>query len=78
MSTIKTVCGEIKQEELGFTSMHEHLLCDFTEMMKLSIEPAMRAQIERIPESMLALNMGNLYALRSGMGSFSKGLCIDI
>lgn len=72
MGTIKTVCGEIKQEELGFTSMHEHLLCDFTEMMKLSIEPAARAQIERIPESMLALNMGNLYALRSGMGSFSK------
>lgn len=72
MKTIKTVCGEIKPEELGFTSMHEHLLCDFTEMMKNSIEPEARAQIEYIPESMLALNMENLYALRSGMGSFSK------
>ena len=72
MKTIKTVCGEIKPEELGFTSMHEHLLCDFTEMMKLSIEAAVRAQIEYIPESMLALNMHNLYALRTGMGTFSK------
>ena len=72
MKTIKTVCGEIKPEELGFTSMHEHLLCDFTEMMKISIEPEIRQQIEYIPQSMLALNMSNLPSLRSGMGSFSK------
>ncbi len=72
MSMIQTVCGAIKPEELGFTSMHEHLLCDFTEMMKLSIEPAARAQIDRIPASMLELNMQNLPSLRSGMGSFSK------
>ncbi|SDF64871.1 phosphotriesterase [Marvinbryantia formatexigens] len=72
MSTIKTVCKEIRPEELGFTSMHEHLLCDFTEMMKLSIEPEIRARIDYIPESMLKLNLGNLYALRTGMGTFSK------
>ncbi len=72
MKTITTVCGKIKPEELGFTSMHEHLLCDFTEMMKCSIAPAARAGVEQIPASMLALNMANLYGLRSGMGSFSK------
>lgn len=72
MSTIKTVCGEIKPEELGFTSMHEHLLCDFTDMMKASVEPEVRQGLEYIPASMLELNMKNLPALRNGMGTFSK------
>jgi phosphotriesterase-related protein len=72
MSTIKTVCGEIKPEELGLTSMHEHLLCDFTEMMKISNGPELCAQIDRIPQSMLTLNMSNLARLRNGMGTFSR------
>ena len=38
--------------------MHEHLLCDFTEMMKCSIDPAIRAGIDRIPAPMLALTIG--------------------
>lgn len=72
MNTIKTVCGEIKPEELGFTSMHEHLLCDFTETMKASVEPEVRASLEYIPASMLELTMKNLPSLRNGMGTFSK------
>ncbi|MGN1140760.1 MAG: phosphotriesterase [Oliverpabstia sp.] len=72
MSTIKTVCGEITPKELGFTSMHEHLLCDFTDMMKASVEPEVRQNLEYIPASMLELNMKNLPTLRSGMGTFSK------
>lgn len=28
MSKIMTVLGEIKKEDLGFTSMHEHILMD--------------------------------------------------
>lgn len=72
MSTIKTVRGEIKPDELGFTSMHEHLLCDFTEMMKASVEPEVRQGLEYMPASMLELNMKNLPTLRSGMGTFSK------
>lgn len=72
MKTIKTVCGEIKPEELGFTTMHEHLLCDFTDMMKISLDPEARQGVEYIPESMLKLTMGNLATLRSGIGTFSK------
>lgn len=77
MKSVTTVRGEIKPEELGFTTMHEHLLCDFTEMMKHSIDPAVRAGIDRIPAPMLALNMKNLPSLRSGMGSFSKDCATD-
>ena len=28
MQKINTVCGPIRPEELGFTSMHDHILCD--------------------------------------------------
>lgn len=72
MKTIQTVCGEIRPQELGFTSMHEHLLCDFTEMMKMSIGPELSGPVSRIPQFMLALNMKNLAGLRGGMGTFSK------
>ena len=77
MAKIQTVRGDIKPEELGFTTMHEHLLCNFTEMMKCSIDPAIRAGIDRIPAPMLALTMENLPSLRSGMGSFSKECATD-
>jgi phosphotriesterase-related protein len=30
MARVMTVCGPIHPEELGFTSMHEHILCDGT------------------------------------------------
>lgn len=72
MQTIKTVCGDIKPEELGFTTMHEHLLCDFTDMMKISLDPEARQGVEYIPESMLKLTMENLATLRGGIGTFSK------
>lgn len=73
MGTIKSVCGEIRPEELGFTSMHEHLLCDFTEMMRVSAGLEVSTQIDRIPPAMLQLNMRNLARLRDGgLGTFSK------
>lgn len=72
MKTVKTVCGEIGQEELGFTSMHEHLLCDFTDMMKMSIGPEISKGIEQLPKSVLELTMKNLASLRNGMGTFSR------
>jgi len=63
---ITTVLGDIKPEELGFTTMHEHVLGDISllnrEVMKYK---------GRIPDEMLTLRMENLAALRQGMSIFS-------
>lgn len=63
---ITTVLGDIEPEELGYTTMHEHVLGDIALLTREV------AQFKgRIPEDMLKLRMDNLAALRGGMSIFS-------
>jgi len=64
---ITTVLGDIKPEELGYTTAHEHVLGDISllsrEVMKYK---------GRIPDNMLEFRMENLAGLRQGMSIFSE------
>lgn len=63
---ITTVLGDIKPDELGYTTMHEHVLADIS---LLSREVMMYKG--RIPAELLELKLSNLAALRQGMSIFS-------
>lgn len=65
MKRITTVRGDISPDELGFTTMHEHTICDLS-FMKNQI-----GFIPPIPPEMLALKPENYAFLRSGAGIFS-------
>lgn len=67
MSKISTVLGEINSEELGFTTMHEHILCDVSAILG----SVAKMYATQIPQDLLKLSNENLVYLRSGMGSFS-------
>lgn len=63
---ITTVLGDIKPEELGFTTMHEHVLADITLLNKQVMQYK-----GQIPAEMLELRIENLAALRQGLSIFS-------
>jgi len=63
---ITTVRGDILPEKLGFTSIHEHTICDLAFMRNhLGFVPP-------IPKEMLTLKPDNYASLRGGMGVFSE------
>ncbi|MEK4476279.1 hypothetical protein NSQ91_23840 [Paenibacillus sp. FSL R7-0048] len=66
MKKITTVLGDIKPVELGYTTMHEHVLADAS----LLNRQVMHFK-GRIPDYMLELRMENLAGLRQGMSIFS-------
>lgn len=70
MAKISTVLGEIAPEELGFTTMHEHILCNLNSLLG-SVVKLYAVQIQQIPAQMLKLTNENLANLRGGMGAFS-------
>jgi len=62
---ITTVTGDIAPEKLGYTTIHEHTICDLTFLRKaLGFTP-------QLPAEMLALKPENYAALRAGLGLFS-------
>lgn len=65
---IRTVCGDIKPEELGFTTMHEHTISDMSQLVE-----AQKAFKEMIPAAALEVCQENMAFLRSGTGLFSEG-----
>ena len=73
MGKIMTVNGEINTNELGVTSMHEHLMCDTSS----ALGPVLALYGTKIPEEAKKLVTTNLAALRSGMSAFSKE-CITL
>lgn len=62
MSTVTTVRGDIQPEELGYTTMHEHLNTSFALMADLM----KRYGAPTIPQSLLQLRPDNLAFLRDG------------
>lgn len=64
---ITTVCGDIAPEDLGMTSMHEHLNADMTLLSGL----AKRFGAPVPPDSMMTLDNENLAFLRTGASLFS-------
>lgn len=71
MKKIMTVTGEIDAQELGFTSMHEHLMCD----TRSSLGPVLKLYSAKIPRETLSLTMPNLAGLRGGSSVFSDECC---
>ncbi|WP_138750766.1 phosphotriesterase family protein [Paenibacillus sinopodophylli] len=65
MKRITTVRGDIFPEELGFTTMHEHTICD------LAFLRNQLGFIPPIPSEKLTLTPENMASLRSGLGLFS-------
>lgn len=66
---IRTVCGDIAPEELGFTTMHEHTMLD------LSIASAFMKNIfPPIPDQMLEFVPQNYGFLKTGVYLLSKDL----
>lgn len=65
MKRIMTVRGEISPDELGFTTIHEHTICDLS-FLRNSL-----GFLPPIPPEMLSLRPENVAALRSGLGVFS-------
>jgi phosphotriesterase-related protein len=65
---ITTVLGDIQPQDLGFTTMHEHLNCDMRLMSEL---PYMQEYREMIPPEMLTLKIENLATLRQGVAIYS-------
>ncbi|MFV0467157.1 MAG: hypothetical protein ACK5ML_14015 [Lachnospiraceae bacterium] len=63
---ITTVLGDIEPENLGFTTMHEHVLADITLLNREVMQYK-----GQIPPQMLELRMENLAGLREGMSIFS-------
>lgn len=64
--TIMTVCGPIAPEQLGFTSMHEHILCDCTMFRGRVRDPRLLSERQSVcPEDLLTLE--NRSALRHNM-----------
>lgn len=71
MGKIMTITGEIPSDELGLTSMHEHLMCDTSP----SLGPVLKMYSSRIPRETLSLTMSNLADLRGGISAFSSDCC---
>ncbi|MCZ9880617.1 phosphotriesterase family protein [Arthrobacter sp. B2a2-09] len=71
MSIITTVRGDIAPEELGYTSMHEHLNADFSLMAALMA----RYGAPKISPELLALRPDNMAFLRDG-GYASSPECV--
>jgi len=65
--TIRTVCGKIAPEALGFTTMHEHTIADMTQLVT-----AQQAFKDMIPSFLLKAVPENMAFLRSGSGLFSE------
>lgn len=63
---IRTVCGNISPQDLGFTDMHEHTISDLSQLVT-----AQRMYKDMIPPDMLRAHPENLAFLRSGVGLFS-------
>ncbi len=61
-SPIQTVCGPIAPESLGFTSMHEHILCDLTVFRERFKKLLGRNDMPEVP-----LTLANRSRLRHGM-----------
>ncbi len=61
MSYITTVLGDIRPEELGFTSMHEHTVCDMT-MFRRRYEAFLPPDLPVSYEDPISLS--NLYVLK--------------
>jgi phosphotriesterase-related protein len=68
MPTITTVRGEIRPDELGMTSMHEHLNTDVS-LLRIA---AQQFGAPAPPESRLTLRNENMAFLRSGAAIFSE------
>lgn len=64
---ITTVTGDILPEELGYTTMHEHTICDLQ-----YLTAPLRKYMPPIPDEMLALKPENMAFLRSGTSVFSE------
>lgn len=71
MEKIMTVTGEIDANQLGLTSMHEHLMCDTSP----SLGPVLSMYATKIPKEALTLTMSNLANLRGGISAFSSDCC---
>lgn len=71
MGNIMTVTGEIDASRLGFTSMHEHLMCDTSP----ALGPVMQMYAANIPKEALSLTQANLASLRGGISAFSGDCC---
>lgn len=63
---IRTVCGDISPDQLGFTTMHEHTISDMTQLIT-----AQQAFKDMVPPAMLKAVPENMAFLRSGTGLFS-------
>ena len=68
MKIIRTVCGDISPDELGFTTMHEHTITDMSQLVT-----AQQRYKEMIPPADLEVRPENMAFLRSGVGLFSDG-----
>ncbi|MCZ9880594.1 phosphotriesterase family protein [Arthrobacter sp. B2a2-09] len=73
MSSITTVRGDIAPEQLGYTTMHEHLNADFSLMAALMA----RYGAAQIPAEMLALRPDNMAFLRDG-GYAASQECVTL
>jgi phosphotriesterase-related protein len=73
---ISTVLGEIDSNKLGFTTMHEHILCDIGSLLG----SVAKMYASNIPVQALKLCNENLMGLREGLGGFSDdcGMAGDI
>ena len=68
MSVVTTVRGDIAPDQLGYTTVHEHLGADFSIMTKLMA----RYGAPQIPDAMLELRPDNMAFLRDGGYASSK------
>lgn len=66
MKVIKTVCGTITPEKLGFTTMHEHTIADMSQLVT-----AQQTYKDMIPQEKLSVRPENMAFLRNGFGLFS-------
>ena len=66
---IRTACGDIAPDELGYTDMHEHTITDMTQLVT-----AQQMYKDMIPPESLSGAPENMAFLRSGVGLFSDDM----
>jgi len=74
LATITTVCGPVDPADLGFTSMHEHVLTDasfYLDEIQPALEP-LRLEAWRPSDPDEAVRMEDLAYLRAGFFALSK------
>ncbi len=74
MATITTVCGPVDPADLGFTSMHEHVLTDasfYLDEVKPALEP-LRLEAWRPSDPDESVRMEDLAYLRAGFYGLSR------